>query len=97
MFRVKCPACGGILMIDERLRRVVDHIVPGQPQQNSEEKLGSILHSIEKSKSEQEAKLAAAKERESQRKQHIEELFKKAQEKAKEAGEDDKPQGPVWD
>jgi hypothetical protein len=97
MFRVKCPACGGILMIDERLRRVVDHIVPGQPQQNSEEKLGSILHSIEKSKSEQEAKLAAAKERESQRKQRIEELFKKAQEKAKEAGEDDKPQGPVWD
>ena len=97
MFRVKCPACGGILMIDERLRRVVDHIVPGQPQQNSEEKLGSILHSIEKSKSEQEAKLAAAKERESQRKQRIEELFKKAQEKAKEAGEDGKPQGPVWD
>ena len=97
MFRVKCPACGGILMIDERLRRVVDHIVPGQPQQNSEEKLGSILHSIEKSKSEQEAKLAAAKERESQRKQRIEELFKKAQEKAREAGEDDKPHGPVWD
>jgi ribosomal protein L9 len=97
MFRVKCPACGGILMIDERLRRVVDHIVPGQPQQKPEEKLGSILHHIEKSKSEQEAKLAAAKERESQRKQHIEDLFKKAQEKAREAGEDDKPHGPVWD
>ena len=97
MFRAKCPMCGGILMIDERLRRVVDHIDPGQPQQKPEEKLGSILHGIEKSKSEQEAKLAAAKERESQRKQHIEDLFKKAQEKAREAGEDDKPRGPVWD
>jgi ribosomal protein L9 len=84
-------------MIDERQRRVVDHIVPGQPEQKSEEKLGSILHNIEKSKSEQESKLAAAKERESQRKQRLDELFKKAQEKTKEAGEDDKPHGPVWD
>lgn len=75
MFRVKCPVCGGILSIDERLRKVVDHVVPGQPEQKPEEKLGSILHNIEKAKSEQEARLEAAKQREAQRKERLEEAL----------------------
>ena len=33
-------------MIDERSRRVVDHIVPGKPEQNPEEKLGSIKKKV---------------------------------------------------
>jgi len=97
MFRVKCPVCGGVLSIDERLRKVVDHITPGQPEQKPEEKLGAILHNIEKAKSEQEVRLEAAKQREAQRKQRLDELFKKAQKKAKDAGDEDKPQSPVWD
>ena len=97
MFRVKCPECGGILTIDERLRKVVGHQTQEQAAQKPEEKLGTILHKIEKSKSEQEARLEAAKQREALRKERLDELFKKAREKAKEAGDEDKPQGPVWD
>lgn len=97
MFRVKCPECGGILTIDERLRKVVSHLSQEQAAQKPEERLESIVEKIQKSKSEQELRLEEAKQRESHRKQKLDELFKKAQERAKENPEDDKPRGPIWD
>ena len=97
MFRVKCPGCGGILTIDERLRKVIGHVTQAEAAQKPEVRLESIMENIQKAKSEQEARLEAAKVRESQRKRRLDELFKKAQEKAKESGDEDKSRGPVWD
>jgi hypothetical protein len=95
MFRVKCPQCGGVLTIDERHRKVVGHTSVEETEQKPEQRLESILDKVQKSKAEQESRLAAAKERESQRKKHLEDLFKEAQEKSRDS-DDDKPRGPVW-
>ena len=96
MFRVKCPLCNGILTIDERHRKVVGHTTEEEIAQKPEQKLESLLDKVQKSKSDQDSRLDAAKAREAERQKHIEELFKKAQEKSKEADDADKPRGPVW-
>ena len=96
MFRVKCPMCGGVLNVDERTRKVVGHMTAEEAARTPDEQFESIVDGIQKAKSEQEAKLEAARRREAQRKQHVDELFKKAQEKAKESP-DEQPRGKVWD
>jgi len=96
MFRVKCPMCGGTLTIDERLRRVISHVSKDDAAKKPEEKLESVIERIEKEKSQQDSKLEEAKRREAERKRHVEDLFKKAQDKAKEDPEGGKPVGPVW-
>lgn len=97
MFRVKCPQCGGVLVIDERLRRVVDHVNPAEAARDSGERLQGIVEKIQKDKSSQDERLEAAKQRERERKSHLEDVFKKAQQKAKDAPDDGKPRGPIWD
>jgi len=96
MFRVRCPMCHGELSIDPRTRAVVSHRTPEQMQQAPSEQMESLLDKVRKSKAEQESKLEAARERESKRKEHVEDLFRRAQEKAREEGDDGKPVGPVW-
>jgi len=96
MFRVKCPQCGGLLTIDERLRKVIAHTTVEEARQKPEERLESILDKVQKAKSEQEARLDAARQREAKRQEHIEDLFKKAQEKSREEDDDSKPHGPSW-
>jgi uncharacterized Zn finger protein (UPF0148 family) len=96
MFRTKCPLCGGTLTIDERLRRVVSHVSKEESAKKPEERLESVMEKIEREKSQQDSKLEEAKRRESERKRHVEDLFKKAQDKAKEDPEGGKPVGPVW-
>lgn len=96
MFRVKCPQCGGLLTIDERLRKVISHTTTEEAQQRPEQRIESILEKVQKAKSEQDARLDAAKAREAQRQKHIEELFKKAKEKSREEDDDAKPHGPAW-
>ncbi len=97
MFRVKCPLCGGTLTIDERLRKVVSHLSQEEAVRKPEERLEAALDRVEKARSGQDAKLEEAKRRESERKRRVEELFQKAQDKAKEDPEGGKPRGPVWD
>jgi len=96
MFRVTCPICKGLLTIDTRTRKVVGHTSAEDLEKGPGERFDSILHGIEKTKSEQEEKLRAAKVREAERGKHLEDLFKKAREKAKDA-DPDKPVGPIWD
>ena len=97
MFRVKCPICGGLLTVDERTRKLVGHMTREEAGQSPEERFESIINNIQRTKAEQDTRLAAAKKREAERKRRIEDLFKKAQDKAKEAGDEEKPVGPVWD
>lgn len=97
MFRVKCPICKGILTIDTRTRKVVGHTSAEDAQKSSEERFESIADSLRKAKNEQASRLEAAKEREAAREAHLDNLFKKAREKAEEAGDDGRPLGPVWD
>jgi len=96
MFRVKCPICKGLLVIDTRTRRVVGHTSVEDMGKGADERFESIVEGMEKAKSEQEKKLEAAKAREAERARHLDDLFNKAQEKAKDA-DPDKPVGPVWD
>ena len=97
MFRVKCPICKGLLTIDTRTRKVVGHTSVEDAGKSSDERFESVAESIRKSKSEQESRLEAAKERELTREKHLDDLFKKARRKAEDAGDDGKPVGPVWD
>lgn len=97
MFRVKCPVCGGMLAIDERTRKVIDHTTQEDSQRSAEERFGAVVDKVSKAKSEQEARLQEAQERELHRKKHVEDLFKQAQQKAKDDPDADKPHGPVWD
>ena len=96
MFRAKCPICGGVLTIDPRTKKIVSHLTREQADQKPAERLESLIEKVEKSKAGQESRLEAAKAREAQRKKHLEELFRGAQEKAKEAEDQDKPLGPAW-
>jgi len=96
MFRVKCPICKGLLVIDTRTRRVVGHTSVEDLAKGADERFESIVQGMEKAKSEQEEKLRAAQAREAERAKHLDDLFNKAQEKAKDA-DPDKPLGPVWD
>lgn len=97
MFRVKCPVCGGMLAIDERTRKVIDHVTQEDAQRTAEERFGAVVDKVQKAKSEQETRLKEAQERELHRKKHVEDLFQKAQQKAKDDPDVDKPRGPVWD
>ena len=97
MFRVKCPICGGTLAIDERTRRVTDHVTQEDASRTAEERFGAVVDKVQKARSEQETRLQEAQERELHRKKHVEELFKKAQQKAKDEPDADKPRGPIWD
>jgi len=96
MFRVKCPICKGLLVIDTRTRKVVGHTSAEDLGKGADERFDSIVQGMEKAKSGQEEKLRAAKAREAERAKHLDDLFHKAREKAKDA-DPDKPVGPVWD
>ena len=96
MFRVRCPVCGGVLMIDARTRKVVSHLTQEQSGQKPVERLESLMDKVKQSKAGQESKLKAAMQREAERDNRLDALFDEAQEKAKESGDDDKPPGPVW-
>ena len=96
MFRVKCPACGGILMIDARTRKVVSHLTQAQSAQKPAERLESLMDKVKQDKAGQESKLEAAKRREAERDQRLEALFEEAQRKVEDPDGDDRPSGPVW-
>lgn len=96
MFRVKCPICKGILTIDTRTRKVVSHLSKEMAEQSGDERFESIVGKIQKAKSEQDARLQAAKQREAERKKRLNDLFKKAQDNARDGGDEKRP-GPVWD
>ena len=96
MFRAKCPICGGLLTVDPRTRKIVSHLTKEQVAQEPAERLDSLVEKVQKSKAEQESKLEAAKQREAQRKKHLDDLFRSAQNKARESDGEDKPPGPVW-
>ena len=96
MFRAKCPICGGVLTIDPRTKKIVSHLTREQADQKPAERLESLVEKVQQSKAGQDARLEAAKAREAQRKKHLDELFQDAQEKAKEAEDEDKPLGPAW-
>lgn len=83
MFRVKCPACGGVLMIDARTRKVVSHLTQEQSGQKPVERMESLMDKVKQSKAGQESKLKAAMQRESERENRLDALFEEAQEKAK--------------
>ena len=97
MFRVKCPCCGGILTVDERLRKVISHTTHEDAQKDVGEKFEEIVGKIEKAKSQQDARLDEAKRREADRAKHLDDLFKKAKDKAKDDPDEGKPRGPIWD
>ncbi len=97
MFRITCPMCGGVLDVNERTRKVVRHMTPEEAARTPEEQFDDIVDSIQKAKAGQDAKLEAARKREAERQKHLDDLFKKAQQKAKDTPEDKKPRGPVWD
>ena len=59
MFRVKCPICKGLLVIDTRTRRVVGHTSVEDMGKGADERFESIVEGMEKAKSEQEKKLEA--------------------------------------
>ena len=96
MFRAKCPVCGGLLTIDPRTRKIVSHLTKEQAAEKPAERLEALLEKVQKSKSEQDSRLEAAKKREGGRKQRLEELFRDAQEKAKDPEDEGKPSGPAW-
>ena len=96
MFRVKCPICEGILTIDPRTRKVVSHLSAEQAAQKPDELLESLMDKVKEAKATQDDRLEAAKQRELERAKRLESLFDEAQQKASEAGEDDRPAGPVW-
>ncbi len=96
MFRAKCPICSGVLTIDPRTKKIVSHLTREQADQKPAERLESLMEKVQKSKAGQDSKLEAAKAREAQRKEHLDDLFQDAQEKAKEAEDQDKPLGPAW-
>jgi len=96
MFRVKCPVCGGVLMIDPRTRKVVSHLTAEQAAQKPAERLESLMEKVKKSKAEQESRLEEAKRREAEREKRLDALFREAQEKAAESGENAGPTGPAW-
>ena len=97
MFRVKCPICRGVLTIDERLRRVISHVTHEDTRKDASERFEDVVDKLQKSEASRDERLEAAKEREARRKSHLDDLFKKARDKAKDAGDDGKPLGPVWD
>jgi len=97
MFRVKCPACDAILTIDTRTRKVIGHTTAEDASKSSDERFNSIVDGLEQAKNEQDARLQAAKQREAARKEHLDKLFSDARDKAKDAKDDDKPLGPIWD
>jgi hypothetical protein len=95
MFRVKCPACNGVLTIDPRSRKVVSHLTREQADQAPSERLEDLMDRVKQSKSGQESRLEEAKQREADRKNHLDSLFDDAQKKAKES-DDENPLGPTW-
>ena len=97
MFKVTCPICKGALEIDERTREIVGHKTKEIAAQTGDERLQSVVEKIEKAKVERETALERGKAREAEHGRRIEKLFKKAQDKAKEAPEEEPPKGPVWD
>jgi len=97
MFRVKCPICGGVLTVDERTRKVIEHLTREETERSPEERFDSIVSSLRKSRAERERRLAEAKRREAERQRHLEDLFKKAQRRVEDTPEDHRPAGPVWD
>ncbi len=97
MFHVRCPICGGVLRVDQRTRKVVSHLSKEEAERSPDDRFQSIMSSLQKSKAERDSKLAEAKKREAERRQHVEELFKKAQKRAEESEGDERPFGPVWD
>ena len=97
MIRVTCPICGGLLKINEKTRKVVFHVTAEEAARTADEHFDSILSDIQKSKREQDTRIEAAKQREADRKKRLDELFKNAQDKAKEDPDAGKPMGPVWD
>jgi len=96
MFRVICPVCHGELTVDPRTRRVVSHRTREEREQRGDEKWESVVGRVAKAKAEREAKLEEARRREAERQRRVEELFKKAQDKAREDGDGARPLGPVW-
>jgi vacuolar-type H+-ATPase subunit I/STV1 len=96
MFRAKCPICAGLLTIDPRTRKIVSHLTREQAAQKPVERLESLIDKVQKSKDNQESRLEAAKQRETDRKKRLEELFKDAQEKTQQSEDEGKPRGPVW-
>ena len=97
MFRVKCPCCDALLIIDTRTRKVVGHLTTEDAEKSTEERFGTIVNHLKKTESERGERMEVAKRREAERKKHLENLFNDAQKKAEEDGDEGKPVGPVWD
>ncbi len=97
MFYVRCPICRGKLLIDDNAKKVVEHIAKEDADTPAEKKLENILDRLRSGKEERDAKLARAKEKEAERRKRSEDLFREAQKKVKEKGDEGPPPGPVWD
>ena len=97
MLRIKCPICGGLLTINEKTRKVMSHVTAEEAARTADEHFDLIVSDLQKAKQEQESRLEAAKKRETDRKERLDDLFQKAQDKTKESPDADKPMGPVWD
>ena len=90
---VKCPDCGSNLRLDRETGEVIAHGREERPKD-----LGEVAARLEQRQAAREDAFGAALEAEKGRAQELDDLFKKAADKAKKAPEDgDKPDNPLDD
>jgi len=97
MFTVKCPICGGILVIDERTRKVASHLTKEEASKKGEERFDDVVARLEEKRRQIERKLEEAHRLQEEKKRRAQEAFEKARDKAEKEGDIKKPPGIFGD
>ncbi|GAH60912.1 unnamed protein product [marine sediment metagenome] len=91
MFTVKCPICGGRLTIDERMRKIINHISKEEASKKGEKRFDDAVSRVEEKRRERERKLEEAHRLQEEKRRRAQEAFEKAREKAEKEGDIKKP------
>lgn len=93
-FKIKCPMCEGLLIIDARNGKLVRHFEPGENEDDKPDpaKFDEALGKIDRVKEEGDNMFADAMKKVEDRKKGLDDLFKDAKDKADEKGDEDRPE-----
>jgi hypothetical protein len=102
-FKVKCPMCEGVIVVDARNGKIIRHFEPDTRDEDDKPdpaQFDAALDKVSKSKDEGDSTFSDAMKKVTERKAGLDDLFKEAKKKAEEKG--DEPERPedhpdFWD
>ena len=101
-FKVKCPMCEGLIVIDARNGKVIRHFEDaegGEDDKPDPAQFDAALDKVGRVKEEGDALFSDAMKKVTKRKKGLDDLFKEAKKKADEKEEEDRPEDrpDFWD